>query len=416
LFLFEPLFAHNADAEMIIHAPSMFWGKLASIFWRWINFTAYNKPSDKETVAFINLDESPCALEVKHGKGNLATYSSHGFRPKRFYAKSKRGLTRAFFTYVGITSNIDAVQRALPQLLLLNKKTVKASIVESLRESLPPNFHILYGDSHWMKEATMCKILCLIKISLGSLFNRYHCVFLADCCKLHITAKLFRCASRIQFPYVPIPAKTTWFLQPLDTHVFGILKRIFGTKIQNLRANSANGEIGLLLFLQSFIDVAYDVLVLGSFRQAFLDNGISFKQVGVSNYIRRELEWEIIPPMALQPPSVDETAIIFPRYWRFDLNVVLNSSCPAQTCIHWPVAVPVSMRPALADVVEDEPITHILRSHTRRLSSQALLDSLAAPAPDVVEPGTHLAPERVHAEPSWPQVSFMRMPPVIPIP
>ena len=291
-------------------------GKLASIFWRWINFAAYNRPADKATVAFINLDESPCALEVTHGKGNLAKYNSHMFKSKRFYAKYKRGLTRSFFTFVGLASNIDAVQRALPQFLLLNKKTIKAPIVASLNASLPPNFHIIYGDSHWMNEATMCKILCLIKVSLGPLFNKYHCVFLADCCKLHITAKLFRYASRIRFPYVPIPVKTTWILQPLDTHVFGILKRLFRTKIQNLRSNSGHGVITLLAFLQAFIDVAYDVLVLGSFREAFLDNGISFKQLGVSDYIRRELEWEHIPPMALQLPLGEEAASIFPRYWR----------------------------------------------------------------------------------------------------
>jgi hypothetical protein len=389
-------------------------GDQAQVFWRWLNFTVYNKPADKETVAFINLDESPCALEVAHEKGNIAHYIPNFFRQKRFYAKYKRGMTRSNFTFVGIISNIDAVQRALPQILLLNKKTVKATVVALLRASLPPNFHIIATDSHWMNEALMCHILCLIKISLGPLFNKYHCVFLADCCKLHITQKVFKCAARIQFAYVPIPAKTTWLLQPLDTHAFGNLKRLFRTKIQHMRANTASGVITLLSYLQAFIDVSYDVVVLGSFRGAFLDNGISFKQVGVSDYIRRELEWEVLPFMALQLPSLQDVASIFPRHWGFILDVVLSSTCPVATCLALRAPVPSPMMLALEDGLVDEPMRHRLRSHSRSLAAAALLDSSDVAIPDAVPPFRIFAPECVHSEPACPLVLFQSIEPVMP--
>ena len=60
---------------------------------------------------------------------------------------------------------------------------------------------------------------------LGALTATHQVVLLLDTASAHICPKFLRAASRKGIVVQYIPAKLTWLLQPLDTHVFARFKQ-----------------------------------------------------------------------------------------------------------------------------------------------------------------------------------------------
>jgi hypothetical protein len=122
------------------------------------------------TVAVINIDESPCAIEDTDETGNIENYIDYRLRLESFYAIFKTNNIRPYHTFVCMICNIDAVHRALPQIMLLHSQNSEGFVVEGLRATLTLNFHSIDSGQHWMNQALLYKIFCIITVSLGLLF------------------------------------------------------------------------------------------------------------------------------------------------------------------------------------------------------------------------------------------------------
>jgi hypothetical protein len=93
----------------------------------------------------------------------------------------------------------------------------------------------------------------------------------------------------------------TWLLQPLDTHVFALLKRRIHAKQEELRAADVNGEMRGTQWLDAIEAGIHEVLVNRDWRRAMLENGAT----GEFAHLRRRIS-RFVPQadaLPLAPPS-----------------------------------------------------------------------------------------------------------------
>ena len=69
---------------------------------------------------------------------------------------------------------------------------------------------------------------------------RARLVFVIDVCSTHRAMEVLVHARRLKVAVIFVPAKMTWLLQPLDSHVFAVLKRRLRRSLILYRTNAAN--------------------------------------------------------------------------------------------------------------------------------------------------------------------------------
>ena len=202
----------------------------AAAAWKLWNHAARTAAEAGRPLLRINLDETripfhhtlPAGIQTKRKPTNLA-----GLLPRRHRVVQHVGLgrQRAGFTLVALMCDDVSLQPRMPQILLGNESLFKATTVAALRPTLPPNIVLWRRKSGWVTKDLMQDILREICGALGARTTTHQVVLLLDTAGVHICPKFLRAASLKGITVQYIPAKLTWLLQPLDTHVFARFKR-----------------------------------------------------------------------------------------------------------------------------------------------------------------------------------------------
>ena len=86
--------------------------------------------------------------------------------------------------------NDAAVQRIIPQVLLVNEKLVPIETYNEILSSLPPTFLCIRQAKAWMNTATMLRYIALLKRALAEEMQRRKVILYMDMCKAHYNPKV----------------------------------------------------------------------------------------------------------------------------------------------------------------------------------------------------------------------------------
>ena len=351
----------------------------------------------------INLDETriPFHHTLPRGmqtKKNLRPLSGLRSRRRKLVQNVGLGKQRAGFTHIALICDDVSLQPRLPQILLGNERLFPAATIEALRGTLPPNNHLWRRKSGWVTKALMLDILKELCTALGALTATHQVVLLLDTAGVHICPKFLRAASRKGIMVQYIPAKLTWLLQPLDTHVFARFKQYLVQEYRESLLQGGTHASELTARVNAVAQACRKILQAHAWAYAFDANGFSaHAQRDVRQTILEELQWSRVPellPATL--PAFPEFEAIFPARTHIPLGWLLR---PYRDDTAEPPAAPL---PEEAESLEPEDLPNPwfgrLRSSSRlSLQPPALADSPPrppprAPPPDMVPPPPPAAP------------------------
>jgi hypothetical protein len=236
-------------------------------------------------------------------------------------SKSK---TRSSFSYLCMVCDDEAIQRVLPQVLLVSNKMVPSKELQIIRSQLPANVHIQYADSSWTTTAQLQWVLKLLAKSLGDRLSDRQVILSLDCFRAHITQPIWRQCKAQNIFYFIIPAKTTWVLQPCDTHVFASVKRCFEKRCLEAMLAHPNGVLTTQNVFQSLAACIGEVVCSRSWLQAFRDTGLTGDQTLVSSRVLQKLGIEYAPIVGAGLPTLSMLQNIFPKNCIIPITLVFG--------------------------------------------------------------------------------------------
>ena len=183
-------------------------------------------------------------------------------------------------------------------------------------------------------------------------------MLLFDCHLTHLAPPVLRAVGAAGIWVLPLPAKMTWLMQPLDTHVFAAYKASIRRRYVQHLADDATGRVSTAKVLEIALAAAAEVL------PAFAVNGLAFAHNGFGSQqrlLRRSLllhlgKEEVAPPRAGLPTLPELQAYLGVRT-TVDLNALFSGICcrPARPLVvvmmrrrllaksNWTVARPLAM-------------------------------------------------------------------------
>ena len=211
---------NSADTRM---CPEELRGRRAAILLRWLRWARSNVPATRPVVV-VNMDET-CLTNIKPRKRCLLPGADHA-SAKRVRAAVSYGGPRTTLL-AAICDNV-ALQKVLPQWRLPRTgkaKAFQAPTTAVYQEAGEP-LYTSYTTGSWLTQATMVPWLTSLRRAIHSVQPDAHIVLCLDVCSVHTSERVMIHARDLGIRLVFIPASLTWLLQPLDTHIFVIFKRL----------------------------------------------------------------------------------------------------------------------------------------------------------------------------------------------
>ena len=189
--------------------------------WQWFHFLQGQAPAGRPVLR-LNLDETSVRFWYEPRKG---LRRDAGDKPRKGFARqASRAQLRKAFTHVAIICDDTTLQPYLPQVLLVNERTVSVELSRRWTALRGCNAKLWRGKSAWINEKVFAKILRELGMVLRERAGGRQAVLLMDAHKVHYSkGALAACRDYDIWPVV-IPARMTSMLQPLDTHVFSRFK------------------------------------------------------------------------------------------------------------------------------------------------------------------------------------------------
>ena len=149
-------------------------------------------------------------------------------------------------------------------------------------------------------------------------------ILILDACSTHMGPRFLRACRRWNIWLVFVPAKTTWLLQPADTHTFAAFKRRLRDMFEQSLLESDDGVVHLKTVLPH-LDRAIRKVFQGKAWSSALDaNGWSCQQQLLRQKILQTLEWQCVPAISDALPTLQQFEVIFPKRRQVPLAALLN--------------------------------------------------------------------------------------------
>jgi hypothetical protein len=130
---------------------------------------------------------------------------------------------------------------------------------------------------------------------------------------VHLREDLMKTMKKGKLKIVLVPAKLTWLLQPLDTHVFQLYKKQLRKLYAELRQQSDNGMINASSWWHVLAAHANEFLESRSWAYTFEANGWCLGTREISPYLKAQLQWDTLPVMEASLPSEEELLTVLPH-------------------------------------------------------------------------------------------------------
>ena len=258
--------------------------------WQWWNYFSGQVAPGKVALR-INLDETAVCLHQGRRRGVIFLKRM----PRVRVPLSRR---RTYLTYVALVCDAPEAQRVLPQVIVGNFHTLPAAKMGALRAALPCNVTLIRQRSAWNDNVLCSSIIRMIAAALAPFAGVYQPIIFLDAARCHLKWNVFAACARVGIWPIVVPAKMTWLLQPLDTHVFASFKRHLQAAVLRARCAAAvEGDV-LEQLLAALCEAVDAVLSNGSWAHAFASNGFGVGQAGLSARVLEALCAETSPEIS----------------------------------------------------------------------------------------------------------------------
>ena len=276
----------------------------ASIFFSWAQWQRDHALRD-ESVVYVNIDETSIAKGLAPRKGYLLFNVTTKRSSVKALVRSRD--TRAHSTFLAAITDEAALQQHLPQFLIPHQKRLSRA-EKTLLATLAGPLVWVQDATGWMKSQTLKGLITIIRRKV-----RLHCpgkslILVLDTAPCHRERSVLNHCSHLGIHVLFIPAKLTWLLQPLDTHVFAMFKqRYFETLLQQ-RQRSTDGTNSGTDWIEALRVASTEILTGRNWVHAFGCNGVP--------PCRQSLRGSIVQichtggPWSCTPPSADDLKLI----------------------------------------------------------------------------------------------------------
>ena len=124
-----------------------------------------------------------------------------------------------YFTFVALICDDASIQPLLPQVMFVAASSLPHHRLASLCEDLPDNVYVKRMPKAWNNADQHKSLIRILALTLAPFTDRQP-ISTFDAAPLHVTADVLTEIRAGGLLCMLIPAKLTWLLQPLDTHVF----------------------------------------------------------------------------------------------------------------------------------------------------------------------------------------------------
>ena len=243
----------------------------AAAAWTWSNFLESRSLAGKRVVR-VNMDETAVKFWQEGGAGYVQVPG--GMNKAEFLeteAKVSLSKKRMVCSLLGFISDDEETQRLLPQVLVVNKKSLAEAATREVQASLQGSTTLFLKrcDSAWVSVDLMVEVIQLVGRCLEPVKPLAHILLLLDCAPMHTTQRVAAAAARAGFLLHFVPTLMTSVLQPLDVYVFAQFKNIFRDYYEELAMASATGEVSIKDVVDISVKAATAVLSRSPWRHAF---------------------------------------------------------------------------------------------------------------------------------------------------
>ena len=225
-------------------------------------------------VVYINLDETSVERLSPHRRGHVLSIPRAGVSASLVHERISRAESHGHLTLVALICSDPTLQPLLPQIFLT--KDAKLTVAERVAfRALPAPLHWFRGTDGWVTAANFPGLLTFIRRQV--LLARPGCqiVLLMDCASQHMANNVLAHCRRLRLLIMFVPARLTWLLQPLDSHVFATFKRRLHAFQLEARAAHESGALQPAEWVALLANAVFEVLVSRVWTQAFNANGVT---------------------------------------------------------------------------------------------------------------------------------------------
>ena len=164
--------------------------------WQWFHFLQGQAPAGRPVLR-LNLDETSVRFWYEPRKG---LRRDAGDKPRKGFARqASRAQLRKAFTHVAIVCDDTTLQPYLPQVLLVNERTVSMELSRRWTALRGCNAKLWRGKSAWINEKVFAKILRELGKVLRERAGGRQAVLLMDAHKVHYSKGALAAAVTMTF-------------------------------------------------------------------------------------------------------------------------------------------------------------------------------------------------------------------------
>ena len=287
-------------------------------YFQWSDWLKSTAIKNGKRPVFINLDETSIARSWPQARGHVVRphmwVSKH--RPPK--AKASRAEYRGTVTGVVIITHDAAVQKVLPQIYIGNGHIFQFAELAAVAAEHPQTVKFWREKSSWTSVALMKKILKMVAESLAA-FPDIQPILEFDAASIHIHRDVLEESIRSRLWLLCVPAKTTWLLQLLDTHVFARYKSFLH---QHWRHLIAGGSATFRSWINLLGRVSVMFLQSIDWTSAFIQDGL----VGHRDQLSKRLSAYLGDRISTQAccaaqPTSEQVALCLPQRSRIHYQI-----------------------------------------------------------------------------------------------
>ena len=229
---------------------------------------------------------------------------------------------RSFMSHVALICDTPEYQSILPQLLLINKKTLSAGAVAEVKAESRSNFLILDKTSAWSDSDVVVEVLRLLAFIFQPFQDLVHLILLLDVCPVHLARRVFAAARFLGICLVLVPAHLTFLLQPLDTDVFSHYKLRLKRAFADLVLQHGTTMVPISNWVRAIISVIESFIMDKDWSHSFSRNGYACSREYIGARLRKALAWDTAPFIPPMPPNRDQMDALLPTTVPFHPDMI----------------------------------------------------------------------------------------------
>ena len=276
-----------------------------AIFLRWSDWLLNDALAGKDVVV-VNMDETSIGNVPASQHGNVIERKRLGILPDPSERKPPK-LPRC--SLMAAISSEPSLQKCLPQVLLPKtpaKKKPSLRLTSAISQAGDP-VEAWHGSSGFANSLVVRHWLTRVRRKVHRARPQAQLVVAIDMCSTHKGLTVLRHARQLGLAVILVPARMTWLLQPLDSHIFAPLKQRLRRLVALHKAEQRAGGIDLGSYTSLCGQAIQTTLVSRDWSHVMRGSGLAQGPREVRPALLEHVQGL---DLAARPPSVQELAEI----------------------------------------------------------------------------------------------------------